>query len=37
MVMRHGKLLESGRTETLWSAPVEDYTRELLATTLIAV
>ena len=37
MVMRNGKLLESGPTETLWASPAQDYTRTLLATALTAV
>ncbi len=32
MVMRNGKLVESGPTESLWASPSQDYTRTLLAT-----
>ena len=31
MVMRHGKVVESGPTHTLFSAPASDYTKALLA------
>ena len=31
LVLHHGKLVESGPTETLWQAPQDAYTRELLA------
>jgi peptide/nickel transport system ATP-binding protein len=31
IVMRHGRVVEGGETDTLFSAPREDYTRELLA------
>jgi ABC-type microcin C transport system duplicated ATPase subunit YejF len=31
LVMRHGKLVESGATEQLWQHPQDAYTRELLA------
>jgi peptide/nickel transport system ATP-binding protein len=31
MVLRHGRLVEEGRTEALLTAPKEDYTRHLLA------
>ena len=31
LVMHHGKVIEEGKTESLWTAPAEDYTRQLLA------
>ena len=31
LVLHHGRLVESGPTETLWQAPQDAYTRELLA------
>jgi len=31
MVLQHGKLLETGDTESLWSAPQHDYTKQLLS------
>jgi len=31
VVMRHGRLVEAGRTERIFAAPEHDYTRELLA------
>ena len=31
MVMRNGKVVESGPTHTLFSAPASDYTKSLLA------
>jgi ABC-type microcin C transport system duplicated ATPase subunit YejF len=37
MVMRNGRLLESGATEALWAAPTQEYTRALLATAVTAV
>ncbi|MGC3981193.1 MAG: dipeptide ABC transporter ATP-binding protein [Steroidobacteraceae bacterium] len=37
MVMRQGKLIESGATETLWSTPTQDYTRSLLAASPTAL
>jgi ABC-type microcin C transport system duplicated ATPase subunit YejF len=32
MVMRGGKILESGATEAVWTAPTHEYTRTLLST-----
>jgi ABC-type microcin C transport system duplicated ATPase subunit YejF len=31
MIMRHGEILETGDTETIFSAPQHDYTRALIA------
>ncbi|MEI5677124.1 MULTISPECIES: ABC transporter ATP-binding protein [unclassified Mesorhizobium] len=31
MVMRSGKILERGSTETIWEAPNHEYTRTLIA------
>lgn len=33
-VMRHGKIVETGDTETIFSAPAHDYTRKLLSAEL---
>ena len=37
MVMREGRLLETGPTEKLWAAPTTDYARTLLGATEVAV
>jgi ABC-type microcin C transport system duplicated ATPase subunit YejF len=34
IVMKHGKLVERGETETVFTRPVEDYTKTLLAAEL---